>query len=256
MLTWKINKASLTLTAAEELTYSGDAQDLISGDVPKGTKFTLTAPQAGLDYETESAKIMGWVNALADKAYDLSSQADQGGQAGYYFGAASALYDYDNALYYLNDKNESKAAEYISYALDCVRDMAEYMAAYNVEPSPDFEEAIDYINNYVKDTTLEKTKARFDTVEPEWNDTITATNAGTYTVYYKGDGVNYDDTVKSVTATIERVVPAVLIPANLTAEYGQTLADVTISTPDDGTWAWDAPDTSVGNGLGTLPIQA
>ena len=232
-----IAKIPFTLTGAS-LTYNGDAQNLISGDVPAGTKFTLTAPQEP-DYETEKTKISGWISALNDKANNASSSEE----GDYYYSAASALSYYYSVLNYLNRNYESNPVDVMSEAVRKAGDMAQY----EVTPSDDVKEAIDYINTYIKGKTLNDAKARFATVEPDdWSDTITATNAGTYTVYYKGSG-NYDDTVKSVTATIEQAVPAVLIPADLTAEYGQTLADVTLPTAENGTWAWDAPATSVGN---------
>ena len=199
-LTWTIAKAPVSVTPADNLTYTGEAQNLISGDVPAGTKFTLTEPKAGLDFAAESDKISGWGNTLVAKGQNASSQAS------YYYNAASALYDYESALYYLNNKDESEAAYYISSALNNVRSMAQY----NVEPSDDVKEAIDYINTYIKDTTLEKTKARFETVEPDdWSDTVSAAEVGEYTVYYKGDGVNYDDTVRSVVVTVNKAAAGI-----------------------------------------------
>ena len=47
----------------------------------------------------------------------------------------------------------------------------------------------------------------------------------------------------TATLTIERITPTPTTPTGLTAVYGQTLADV--SLPEK--WAWDAPETSVGN---------
>ena len=234
-----IAKIPFALTGAS-LTYNGDAQNLISGDVPKGTKFTLTAPQEP-DYEPERVKTGSMSEALIAKAYSggLSSE-----EFNYYRSAGDALGAYFNAITALSAGNESEAANFMLDAQAEVNSMEQD----SITPLDEFKEAINYINTYIKGKTINDLKARFVTVEPDdWNDTITATNAGTYTVYYKGSG-NYDDTVKSVTATIEQAVPAVLIPANLTAEYGQTLANVTIPTPDDGTWAWDdALTTSVGD---------
>ena len=228
-----ITKIPFTLTGAS-LTYNGDAQNLISGDVPAGTKFTLTAPKAGLDYTAEKTKISGWISALNDKASNASSPEED-----YYYSAASALSFYYSVLNYLNKNYESNPANVMSEAVSSAGKMAQY----EVTPSDDVKEAIDYINTYIKDKTLNDAKARFATVEPDdWSDTITATNAGTYTVYYKGSG-NYDDTVKNVTASIAKATASPEAPTNLTAAFGKKLSDIEL--PDG--WAWDAPETSVGD---------
>ena len=226
-----IKKIPFTLTGAS-LTYNGDAQNLIAGDVPAGTKFSLTAPQAGLDFEAESTKLYGWMNALDNKASNASTPEERY----YYDNAYQALDLYYTALYY---KDESVAADLMSDAVSCAGEMAQY----EVTPTDDVKEAIDYINTYIKGKTIDDAKARFATVEPDdWSETIKATNAGDYTVYYKGSG-NYDDTVKSVTASIAKAPASPEAVTGLTAAFGKTLADVTL--PDG--WAWDAPETSVGD---------
>ena len=237
-LTWKINKAPFTLTGAE-LTYNRDAQNLISGDVPAGTKFTLTAPQEP-DYETERVKTGQMSDALIEKGYSEGVSSDE---HSYYCNAGDALGAYFNAITALSAGNKSEASDFMLNAQARVNSMEQY----SITPSDEFKEAINYINTYIKGKTFDDLKARFVTVEPDdWSDTITATNAGDYTVYYKGSG-NYDDTVKNVTASIAKAVPAVQIPT-MTAKYGQTLADVELPTVENGIWAWNLPaTTSVGD---------
>lgn len=67
------------------------------------------------------------------------------------------------------------------------------------------------------------------------------TNAGTVTVTATGKG-NYTATATG-TFTINKAQPNYTPPTGLTATYGDTLKDVPLT---DG-WAWDAPETSVGN---------
>ena len=67
------------------------------------------------------------------------------------------------------------------------------------------------------------------------------TNAGTATVTVTGTG-NYTGT-KTATFTIEKVTPTPTTPTGLTATYGQTLANVKLPAG----WAWDSPNTSVGD---------
>ena len=67
------------------------------------------------------------------------------------------------------------------------------------------------------------------------------TNVGTATVTVTGAG-NYTGTA-STTFTIGKATPQPTTPTGLTAVYGSTLKD--ISLPNG--WAWDAPDTSVGD---------
>lgn len=73
----------------------------------------------------------------------------------------------------------------------------------------------------------------------------TGTNAGDYTVWYyvKGDDNHSDTQPVEVKITIAKATPAYTVPTGLTATYGDTLADVTLTSG----WAWDAPDTAVGN---------
>ena len=67
------------------------------------------------------------------------------------------------------------------------------------------------------------------------------TNAGQATVTVTGKG-NYTGTA-SGTFTINKATPTPETPSNLTAIYGSTLKDV----PLPSGWAWDTPDSSVGN---------
>ena len=80
-----------------------------------------------------------------------------------------------------------------------------------------------------------------------YSDTVpTAADAGDYSVWYyvKGDENHSDTDPVEVKITIAKATPAYTVPTDLTATYGDTLADVTL--PDD--WSWNDPDTtSVGN---------
>ena len=67
------------------------------------------------------------------------------------------------------------------------------------------------------------------------------TNAGQATVTVTGKG-NYTGTA-SGTFTIDKATPTPDLPTGLTATYGDTLKDV----PLPKGWAWDTPDSSVGN---------
>ena len=67
------------------------------------------------------------------------------------------------------------------------------------------------------------------------------TNAGTVTVNATGKG-NYTGTA-SGTFTIDKATPTPDLPTGLTATYGDALANVKLPAG----WKWDAPNTSVGN---------
>ena len=74
------------------------------------------------------------------------------------------------------------------------------------------------------------------------------TNAGTVTVTATGKG-NYTGT-KTEKFTIGKATPKPTTPTGLTAVYGSTLKDVSLPSG----WAWDVPETSVGNvGENTFP---
>ena len=66
-------------------------------------------------------------------------------------------------------------------------------------------------------------------------------NAGTATVTATGAG-NYTGAAEG-SFTISKATPTYTVPDNLTATYGNTLNDVTLTSG----WTWDAPSTSVGN---------
>ena len=73
----------------------------------------------------------------------------------------------------------------------------------------------------------------------------TGTVADDYSVWYyvKGDDNHSDTDPVQVEVTIKKADPDVTVPDGLTATYGDTLANVDLT---DG-WAWDAPNTSVGD---------
>ena len=73
----------------------------------------------------------------------------------------------------------------------------------------------------------------------------TGTVADDYSVWYyvKGDENHSDTQPVEVKVTIAKATPTYTVPADLAATYGDTLGDVTL--PEG--WAWDAPNTSVGN---------
>lgn len=80
------------------------------------------------------------------------------------------------------------------------------------------------------------------------------TNAGTYKA-----SITVGSATASVEYTIAKADPTANAPSGLTATYGQTLSDVTLTNPSgntEGTWAWvEAGTTSVGN-VGTQTHKA
>ena len=92
------------------------------------------------------------------------------------------------------------------------------------------------------------------------SDTVpTVTNSGYTAKYTVADYSNYDwssidgydsDTRKvtrTIAVTVNKANPTYTAPTNLTAVYGQTLADVTLPNADKGTWTWNSASASVGN---------
>ena len=69
----------------------------------------------------------------------------------------------------------------------------------------------------------------------------TATEAGTYTVWYKveGDGNHTDSRLESLSVSIAKASP--LIPSSLEASYGMALSEVALPTG----WAWDTPQVQL-----------
>ena len=90
----------------------------------------------------------------------------------------------------------------------------------------------------------------------------TVNNDGYSAAYTVTDDTNYDysgidgysaethKVTRTVVLTVNKADPTADAPTGLTATYGQTLADVTLTNPDGntaGTWAWVDDTTSVGN---------
>ena len=73
----------------------------------------------------------------------------------------------------------------------------------------------------------------------------TATNAGTYYVWYKiaGDENHNDTEPACVEATINKATPSYTAPTGLVATYGDTLSSISLPTG----WAWADSTASVGN---------
>lgn len=74
-------------------------------------------------------------------------------------------------------------------------------------------------------------------------DGTSGTNVGSYTVKVTGKG-NYKDTA-TATWEITQATPSYTVPTDLTAKYGQTLADVNIAATTG--WSWMDSTQSVGN---------
>lgn len=72
-------------------------------------------------------------------------------------------------------------------------------------------------------------------------------NAGTATITIKPTktGKLYGEVTKSF--PIERANPEHTVLTNLTATYGQTLAEVELPEEENGTWSWQDPEQSVGD---------
>ncbi len=82
-------------------------------------------------------------------------------------------------------------------------------------------------------------------------------NAGTYQVLYTLQS-SFPRPVLTSGFTISKANPTCTAPTGLTATYGQTLADVTLTNPSGntaGTWTWVDDTTSVGN-VGTKTFKA
>lgn len=79
-----------------------------------------------------------------------------------------------------------------------------------------------------------------------------ALTAGEYYVWYRAVNAYASSTPASVRVSIEKADPVAEVPDGLTAEYGQTLAEVSMEgknpgTNTPGTWAWADDSVEVGN---------
>ena len=83
--------------------------------------------------------------------------------------------------------------------------------------------------------------------------TVADSNSTEYTVVFTPtDGTNYSAVETNVKLTVSKADPVYTTPTGLTATYGQTLANVTLPTADNGTWSWqDDPATT---GVGDITV--
>lgn len=87
---------------------------------------------------------------------------------------------------------------------------------------------------------------------------LTVANSGTYKLKFTpAKTLSFAPISIDVTVTVKKASITPTTPTGLTSTYGKTLADVTLPTADNGTWAWsDATTTSVGNaGTNTFKAQ-
>ena len=86
-----------------------------------------------------------------------------------------------------------------------------------------------------------------------WEESVPrALTAGEYYVWYRAVNAYASSTPASVRVSIEKADPVAEVPDGLTAEYGQTLAEVSMEgknpgTNTPGTWAWADDSVEVGN---------
>lgn len=97
-----------------------------------------------------------------------------------------------------------------------------------------------------------------DIIYNDLTNVVTETkNAGTYQALYTLQ-TDFPRPFVGITFTVAKANPTCTAPTGLTATYGQTLADVTLTNPSGntaGTWAWADSRTSVGN-FGTNTFKA
>ena len=85
----------------------------------------------------------------------------------------------------------------------------------------------------------------WDAPETSVGDVGENTFAATFT---PTDTANYNNYSANLTVAVTAISATPTAVGTLNATYGDTLADVDLPTPEDGTWAWkDAATTSVGN---------
>ena len=78
--------------------------------------------------------------------------------------------------------------------------------------------------------------------------------ARSYEMTITGKG-NYQGTCTKA-YTIEKATPTYTVPTGLTAIFGETLADVTLPSADDGAWSWQAEETTLVGSVGPQTFKA
>ncbi|WP_037272073.1 hypothetical protein, partial [Ruminococcus flavefaciens] len=240
----------LTLTAPN-LTYTSSAQNLIA-DAPQGTKFSLTAPVYSFNHDAawaEQLMLEEYYNSMeeaADSATDTSTQTNL-------INAARTLDRYRQAINHLYAGNPEDANSSIAAANASI---SEVNTDFSTENN-DINAILDYINTYIRGKNLDDLKERFNTAADtsSWStDVPQKTDAGTYTVYYQGDGVNYNKEIKKVDVIIAKA--NLSVGTDYTAPTGSddlkyTAADIPL-LEDGNTGSVTTVDSNTGEPVGTM----
>ncbi|MBQ6034853.1 MAG: hypothetical protein IJL33_05080, partial [Ruminococcus sp.] len=122
----------------------------------------------------------------------------------------------------------------------------------NVTAIPATPVAVAALNATYGDTLADVDLPKPDDGSGTWawkDDTTSVGNAGeqTFKAVFTPSSPNYTAVERDITVNVAKADPEPEAVTGLAAAYGKTLADVTLPTVDGGTWAWDAPTTSVGN---------
>lgn len=211
-LTVTVSKAdpTVTVTPVSGLTYTGQPQDLVTGTTSSGTLvYSLTG---GNDYTAEipTGTAVGsytvWYKVLGNENYNDTQPASVSVTIG-------------------------KVAATVTKAPETVTGLT-----YDGQS-----------HTLVTAGTADGGEIQYSTDGSNYyTDIPTGTNAGDYSVWYKvvGDENHSDTDPVEVKITIAKATPDYTVPTGLTATYGNTLNDVTLTSG----WTWDdAVTTSVGN---------
>ena len=183
---WNVSQATLEQLTAPELTYNGSPQALIAEpqNIPAGVQFKVTTPS---DYEEEIMQLWNLQEAAINDEPDGAAQA--------------AIGCYAEAIRQFRDGNQAGLDQQINNTI--------YNAASVNVSETDTEDYLIYIKNNLKDKTAAQLKEQIIAIAQSranaWSETVpTGTDAGSYTVWYKGNENFTDDSVKFISATINK----------------------------------------------------
>lgn len=220
----KITKVTVTfaplpevsLTAASDLTYNGEAQALITGAATDG-KVKYVGYYGAIITNEEGDITLNADDIQKGNVYCAVTPEGSSSPNFFYFPEGYSLKFGDTVL--TSSDTIGFYSEDNKFYISCGVENVELTNGKNAVQITKFENKVIEVTEINTEDELAALAWSSDTVP-------TGTAAGTYTVYYKGDGENYDDTVKSVSVTIAKADPTVTAPTGGTVYYAGSAVDL------------------------------
>ncbi len=229
---------------AKTLTYNGDDQELVTAGNTEYGKMQYALGERRSEAPT------------ADQG-DTNRKGFEGGEDGYHYYYVWRTGDWSDTI----PKQTNPGVYYVWYRVVSTADESSIISdpAYvmvslgKATPTANAPAATATYGQTLKNDMLTNPAGNTEGTWTWVNPGSSVGNVGTNTfraTFTPADKVHYKTVEVDVTVTVGKADPTAVAPTGVTATYGQTLANVTLTNPagnTPGTWAWADDTQSVGN---------